>query len=293
MTTATKGNDRMTRNRAARKARNTVAAIIISLGTLMVLIPLFWIFGYLLVGGLSAINLDFFTQDPAPAGEAGGGLRNAIVGTLMLVGIASVIGVIVGVAGGILLSEFPNHRLVPLVRLVADVLSGIPAIVLGLVVYGLLVVGFIPAFRGFSALAGGVSLGFLMIPIVVRTTEEVLKLVPISVREAGLSLGLPQWRVTWSVVLPSALSGIITGVMLSVARVAGEAAPLLFTAFGNPNVSLDPTKPVAALPLSIYNYVSSPYEEWHRLANAAALVLILLIFTTTLLTRLVTRRKTR
>lgn len=277
----------MTRNRGARKASNAVAGILIGLGTLVVLVPLFWIFGYLIVNGLSAIDFNFFTKDPVPVGEAGGGLRNAVVGSLVLIAVASVIGVTVGVAGGVFLSEYPTNRLVPTIRLVSDVLSGIPAIVLGLVAYGLVVV----TMGGFSALAGGIALGFLMIPIVVRTTEEVLKLVPLSVREAGLSLGLPQWRVIWSIVLPSALSGIVTGVMLSIARVAGEAAPLLFTAFGNNQLSANPLEPIAALPLSIYVYAQSGFEEWRRLANAAALVLIVLIFLTTLLTRLTTRRR--
>ncbi|PYE56443.1 phosphate ABC transporter permease PstA [Deinococcus yavapaiensis] len=287
MTTTLARQDRLARSRSTRKVTNVVAAIVIGLGTLIVLAPLFWILGYLLVNGLGAINLDFFTKDPAPAGESGGGLRNAIVGTLLLIAIASVVGVVVGVAGGVFLSEYRAHKLVPLIRMVSDVMAGIPAIVLGLVSYALVV---LPMGR-FTALSGGVALGLLMIPIVVRTTEEVLKLVPVSVREAGLALGLPQWRVIWSVVLPSALGGIITGVMLSVARVAGEAAPLLFTAFGNPNLSVDPLQPVQALPLSIYQYVSSPFEEWHRLAYAGALVLIVLIFATTLLTRLVARRK--
>ncbi|AFZ66711.1 phosphate ABC transporter permease PstA [Deinococcus peraridilitoris] len=277
----------LSRNRRARQVKNIIAAGLIGLATLVILIPLFAILWYLISNGIQAINLDFFTQDPVPVGEAGGGLRNAIVGTLLLLAIASVIGVIIGVAGGIFLAEFPRHPLVPTVRLVSDVLSGVPAIVMGLVAYGLVVI----AMRQFSALSGGIALGLLMIPIVVRTTEEVLKLVPLSVREAGMSLGLPQWRVTWSIVLPSATGGIITGVMLAVARVAGEAAPLLFTAFGNPRLSVDPLQPVSALPLAIFTYVVSPYEEWHRLANAAALVLVLLIFVTTLLARWATRRR--
>lgn len=277
----------MQRRRSRRKATNAIAAGLIGLSALAVLIPLFAILWYLISNGIQSISWDFFVRDPVPVGEEGGGLRNAIAGTLLLLAIASVIGVTVGVAGGILLAEFPNNRLVPTVRLVSDVLSGVPAIVMGLVAYGLVVL----AMNKFSALSGGVALGFLMIPIVVRTSEEVLKLVPVSVREAGLSLGLPQWRVTWSVVLPSAVSGIITGVMLAVARVAGEAAPLLFTAFGNPRFNLNPLEPVAALPLNIFTYVVSPYEEWHRLANAAALVLIVIILITTLLARFATRRR--
>jgi len=279
----------MARRRTGRKVTNVAAGVMITVATVIILVPLFAILWYLISNGVQALNLDFFLKDPVPVGETGGGLRNAIVGTLVLLAIASAIGVTIGVAGGIFLAEFPRHPLVPTVRLVSDVLSGVPAIVMGLVAYGLVVL----AMRKFSAVSGGLALGLLMIPIVVRTTEEVLKLVPISVREAGYSLGLPQWRVTMSIVLPSALSGIITGVMLAIARVAGEAAPLLFTAFGNPRTSTNPTEPIAALPLSIFTYVVSPYEEWHRLANAAALVLIFLIFLTTILTRLATRRRTR
>ena len=284
---AVAGSLRSQRNRSARKFTNAAMAVVIALGTLIVLIPLFLIFWYLLSRGLSAINLNFFTHVPAPAGEAGGGLLNAIVGTLMMVAIASVIGVTIGIAGGIFLAEFPRHPLVPTVRLVSDVLSGIPAIVLGLVAYGLLV-----ATSGhYSAWAGGVGLGLLMIPIVVRTSEEVLKLVPLSVREAGLAIGLPQWRVTWSIVLPAALGGIVTGVMLAVARVAGEAAPLLFTSLGNSFLNFDPARPMSALPLEIYIGATSAYDEQRRLATAGALVLIALVFVATLIARLATRRR--
>jgi phosphate transport system permease protein len=279
--------DLTTNRRRARKVSNAVATVVIGLLTLMVLIPLFAIMIDLLVKGVGALNYEFFTRDPVPVGEVGGGMRNAIVGTLQLILIASVIGVTAGVAGGIMLSEFARHPLVPTIRLVSDVLSGIPAIVMGLVAYGLVVL----SMKHFSALSGGIALGFLMIPIVVRTTEEVLKLVPLSVREAGLALGLPQWLVTLRIVLPAALGGIITGVMLAVARVAGEASPLLFTAFGNPRLSFDPLQPTAALPLQIFVYATGPYEEWHRLAYAGALVLIVLILVTSLLARWATRRR--
>lgn len=288
MATSLQSGARLARNRNARKVSNVVAAFFIGLGTLIVLIPLFLIFWYLLSRGLGSLNLDFFTRTPAPPGEGGGGLLNAIAGTFILLIIASVIGVTVGLGGGIFLAEFPRHRLVPTIRLVSDVLSGIPAIVLGLVAYGLVVV----TTKTFSAWAGGLALGLLMIPIVVRTSEEVLKLVPVSVREAGLSLGLPQWRVTLSIVLPAALGGIVTGVMLAVARVAGEAAPLLFTALGNNLLNLDPARPISALPLEIYNGATSAYPEQQRLATGGALVLVLIIFATSLTARLVTRRRT-
>jgi phosphate transport system permease protein len=269
----------------ARKVQNAVMGGLILLATLLVAAPLILIFVYLIREGLGAVNLNFFTRVPAPEGEAGGGLLNAIVGSLYMLAMASVFGVLIGIAGGIFLAEYPRHPLMPTIRLVSDVLAGIPAIVMGLVVYGLIVLNF-----GFSGFAGALALGFLMIPIVVRTTEEVLKLVPQSVREAGLSLGLPQWLVTLRIVLPAAAGGIITGVMLALARVAGEAAPLLFTAFGNPNVNLDPSKPMSALPIEIYRGATSAFDENQRMAKAGALLLIVLIFATSLLARRFSRK---
>lgn len=269
----------------ARRVQNRVMGGLILFATLLVIAPLILIFVYLIREGLGAINLDFFTRVPAPEGETGGGLLNAIVGSLYMLGMASVFGVVIGIAGGIFLAEYPRHPLMPGVRLVSDVLAGIPAIVMGLVAYGLIVLNF-----GFSGFAGALALGFLMIPIVVRTTEEVLKLVPQAVREAGLSLGLPQWLVTLRIVLPAAAGGIITGVMLALARVAGEAAPLLFTAFGNPNVNLDPSQPMSALPLEIYRGATSAYDENQRMAKAGALLLIVLIFVTSLLARRFSRK---
>ncbi|CAM3695792.1 phosphate ABC transporter permease PstA [Deinococcus frigens] len=270
---------------AARRAQNMMMGGLILLATLLVVAPLILIFVYLIREGIDAVNLDFFTKIPAPEGETGGGLLNAILGSLYMLAMSSVFGVLVGIAGGIFLAEYPRHPLMPSIRLVSDVLAGIPAIVMGLVAYGLIVLNF-----GFSGFAGAVALGFLMIPIVVRTTEEVLKLVPQAVREAGLSLGLPQWLVTLRIVLPAAAGGIITGVMLALARVAGEAAPLLFTAFGNPNVNLDPSKPMSALPLEIYRGATSAYDENQRMAKAGALLLIVLIFVTSLLARRFSRK---
>jgi phosphate transport system permease protein len=270
----------------ARRIQNTMMGGLILLATLAVVAPLILIFLYLLREGVGALNLDFFTKTPAPEGETGGGLLNAIMGSITMLAMASVIGVLVGVAGGIFLAEYPRHPLMPTIRMISDVLAGIPAIVMGLVAYGLIVLVF-----GFSGLAGALALGFLMIPIVVRTTEEVLKLVPLTVREAGLALGLPQWLVIMRIVLPAARGGIITGVMLALARVAGEAAPLLFTAFGNPNVNFDPSKPMSALPLEIYRGATSAYDENQRLAKAGALLLILLIFATSLLARYATRQR--
>ncbi len=271
---------------ARRKAANLTAGIFIGLGTLIVVAPLILIFVYLITQGLGSLNLDFFTKNPAPEGETGGGWLNAIVGSLILLAIATLIGVIVGVGGGVFLSEFPRHRLMPTIRMVSDVMAGIPAIVVGLVVYALIVLHF-----GFSGFAGGLALGLLMIPIVVRTTEEVMKLVPVSVREAGLALGLPQWRVITSVVLPAARSGIITGVLLAMARVAGEAAPLLFTAFGSNRLNLDPSQPMSALPLQIFIGATSAFDENQRLAKAGALFLIVLIFATSLIARVASRQR--
>ena len=283
---------------AGRKTTNMVMSFLIGLATLVVVAPLILIFAYLLKegftamfgiqnGDLSTANLNFFTKVPAPEGETGGGMLNAILGTLEMLALASVIGVTVGVAGGIFLSEYPRHKLMPTIRMLSDVLAGIPAIVMGLVAYGLMVL----TMGHFSGLAGSLALGFLMIPIVVRTTEEVLKLVPTTVREAGLGLGLPKWLVTMKIVLPAAAGGIITGVMLALARVAGEAAPLLFTAFGNNLVNLDPTKPMSALPLEIYRGATSAYDENQRMAKAGALLLILMIFVTSMLARRFGRQK--
>ncbi len=272
---------------SGRKAKNAFMSALITLGTIIVVAPLIWIFVYLLAQGIGALSLDFFTKVPAPEGETGGGWLNAISGSLIMLLIAGVVGVVVGVSGGVFLAEFPRHRLMPTIRMVSDVLSGIPAIVVGLVVYSLVVL----TTKHFSGFAGGLALGLLMIPIVVRTTEEVLKLVPVAVREAGLALGLPQWRVIVSVVLPAATSGIVTGVMLALARVAGEAAPLLFTAFGNNLLNLDPSKPMSALPLQIFIGATSSYDINQNQAKAGSLVLIVLIFLASLAARAATRQK--
>ncbi len=270
----------------ARRMQNMLMGGLILLATLLVVAPLILIFVYLIREGLGAINADFFTKVPAPEGETGGGLANAIVGSVQMLAMASVIGVLVGVSGGIFLSEYPRHPLMPTIRMISDVLAGIPAIVMGLVVYSMIVLQF-----GFSGFAGALALGFLMMPIVVRTTEEVLKLVPLTVREAGLALGLPKWLVTLRIVLPAAAGGIVTGVMLALARVAGEAAPLLFTAFGNSAINMDASRPMSALPLEIFRGATSAYPENQRLAKAGALLLITLIFLTSLLARRASRRK--
>jgi len=275
--------------RGRRRFANGVATALVVLATAVVMLPLVLVLVYLVGRGIGSIDLAFFTQLPAPAGESGGGVAQAVVGTLELLAIAGVIGLVVGIGTGVFVAEYPGHPLVPTVRLLSDALIGVPAIVMGIVAYALLVL----PLRHFNALSGGVSLGLIMIPYVVRGTDEVMRLVPDMVREAGFALGLPRWRVVLQIVVPSAASGIITGAMLAMARVAGEAAPLLFTAFGNQYWNFDPLKPVAALPLVIYTYSISPYDSWHRIASAASLVLVVFVLATTLLTRFVFRRRTR
>jgi len=257
------------------------------LSTLLVVAPLLAIFGYLIYKGASSLNLAFFTQIPKPEGEVGGGMANAIVGSGVLLGLASLIGVPIGIGGGIFLAEFGRGtKLANAVRFTADVLNGVPSIVMGVAVYGLVVSPRIP----FSAIAGGVALGIMMIPTVTRTTEEMLLMVPHSVREAALALGVPNWRSVLSITVKTASPGIITGCMLAFARVAGETAPLIFTAFGNSNWSVALDRPISALPLEIYRYAISPYEDQHRQAWAAALVLVVLIVAAVALVRYVAGR---
>src|SRR5579864_3826261 len=227
------------------------------LTVLLVMVPLVPIFGYVVYRGVGAINWAFLTQTPKPVGESGGGMANAIVGSVLILGIASVIGVPFGIGAGIYLAEFGRNRFGSAIRFTADVLNGVPSIVIGIVAWAILVRG-----RGFSALAGGVALSIMMVPTICRTTEEMLLLVPQALREAAYGLGVPRWRTTLSVTLRTATSGVITGVMLAFARVAGETAPLLFTALGNTFWSLRPNQPTAALPLQIYVYANSPYDDW-------------------------------
>ncbi len=264
------------------------------LATILVILPLAAIFGYLLVKGASSLNLNFFIKVPVPEGELGGGMANAIVGSGVLLGIASIIGVPLGIGSGIYLSEFGRGaRLASAVRFTADVLNGVPSIVMGVTAYALIVfphVRFLPFLGHFSALAGGVALGIMMIPTVCRTTEEMLLMVPHSIREAALGLGVPNWRSTLSITVKTASPGIITGCMLAFARVAGETAPLLFTALGNEFWSTSVNDPIAALPLQIFNYSISPYEDQHRMAWGGALVLIVLIVLAVSLVRFVTSR---
>jgi phosphate transport system permease protein len=259
----------------------------VAVGTvIIVLAPLVAIFGYLVYKGIGSINWAFLTQTPKPVGEAGGGMANAIVGSLIILGIASLIGVPLGVGAGIYLAEYGRNRFGSAIRFTADVLNGVPSIVIGIVAYAIVVL----QQRHFSALAGGVALAIMMVPTITRTTEEMLLLVPRAMREAAYGLGVPRWRTTLSITLRTATSGVITGIMLAFARVAGETAPLLFTAFGNTFWSVRYDQPIAALPLQIFVYANSPYDDWHRQAWAGSLVLIILIVGAVAAVRYVVRR---
>jgi len=254
---------------------------------LIALIPLFIILFYTVSQGISSINWSFFTQMPKPAGEAGGGMANALIGTLILIALACVIGLPVGILAGIYLSDKSKSLFAKVVRFLAEVLNGIPSIVIGVVAYIIIVL----PMKRFSAIAGGFALGIIMMPLIARTTEEMMNLIPHSYREAALGLGIPRWKTTLFIILPAALKGIITGILLSIARVAGETAPLLFTALGNRFWSTQLDQPIASLTGFIFDYAKAPFEDWNRQAWAAALVLIVLIMIINILFRFVTRRR--
>lgn len=268
-----------------RKAKSTLMTTLSLTSVLVAVLPLFLIFFYTLVQGISAINIDFFIRMPKPVGETGGGMANAIVGTAILIGLGSAIGLPISIFAGIYLSEYGNNAFGKTVRFLTDVLSGVPSIVVGVVAYMLVVI----PMKQFSALAGGVALGILMIPTATRTTEEMIKLVPHSFREAALALGIPQWKAMVQIVLPTALKGITTGILLAIARAAGETAPLLFTALGNRFWSTNIGHPIASLTVFIYDYAKAPFEDWNRQAWGAAFVLIVLIFIVNITFRYVTR----
>lgn len=263
------------------------AATIFAVGAaVLVLVPLLAIFIYLLIKGVGSLNWAFLTHTPRPVGEPGGGMANAIVGSGVILFFGSVIGIPLGIGCGIFLAEYGRNRFGDVVRFTADVLNGVPSIVIGIAAYSLVVV---PQ-KHFSAYAGGIALSIMMIPTVARATEEMLLMVPNNIREAALGLGIPKWRTTLSITLRTASAGVITGCMLAFARVAGETAPLLFTAFGNQYWNLNPNQPTAALPLQIFSYAISPYDEWHRQAWAGALILIVLIVGAVAAVRITTRR---
>jgi len=261
-------------NHNLRKAKSLAMNGLCVVCAVLVMLPLGLILFYLIQKGASSLNWAFFTGIPKSPGEVGGGMGNAIVGTLELVGLASCIGVPIGVLGGVYLSEYGGERMNTWIRFWADVLNGVPSIVWGMVAYALVVL----PMKNFSAWAGALALGFIMIPLVLRTTEEVLVLVPHSYREAALALGLPQWKTIVRIILPTAMRGIVTGILLAMGRIAGETAPLLFTAFGNSNWNRHLAEPIAALPLQIFAYAIAPYDDWNRQAWAGALVLVAMTF---------------
>jgi phosphate transport system permease protein len=276
------------RDRKRRWANGLMWAFAI-FATIVALIPLGLLLSYVVMKGAPALNLDFFTQLPKPVGEVGGGLLHAFVGSLVLIGLASALGLPVGILGGIYLAEFGNNRFAWTIRFAADVLSGVPSIVIGVFVYALIVL----PMKHFSAFAGGAALGIIMIPTVMRTTEEIIRMVPTSLREAALALGATQARTSLAVVLKAASGGVITGVLLAIARIAGETAPLIMTAFGLNYLSARLDQPISALPMQIYVYAISPFDDWHAKAWAASLVLVVIVMIFSLAARYATRGRLR
>jgi phosphate transport system permease protein len=271
-----------------RKFKSALASTAAFVSAVLVITPLGLVFFHLVVNGASSLNWDFFTKLPGPVGAVGGGMANAIVGSLELLALAGAIGIPVGVLGGVYLAEYGSARINSVLRFLADVLNGVPSITWGVVVYGLVVL----RFKGFSAYAGGLALGLIMIPLILRTTEEVILLVPNGYREAALALGVSRWKTIVHIVMKTASKGIITGILLALARVGGETAPLLFTAFGNRFWNHSLSQPIAALPLQIFTYAISPYDDWHRQAWAGALVLVTGVFCVNILVRILTRGHT-
>jgi len=272
-----------------RRALSTLMMALCGLSVGVALVPLAFILFFVVTRGITALDWSFFTQTPKPHGETGGGMANAMLGTLIISGLGALFAVPIGILAGIFVAEHPRSRLASVVRFSADTLNGVPSIVIGLFVYALVVV----PMKQFTALSGGLALGVMMIPIITRTTEELLRLVPASLREGALALGATHGRAVFSVVLPAALPGILTGVMLALARIAGETAPLLFTAFNNHYWSTSLTQPIATLTVQVYTYATSPYDDLHRQAWAGALVLVTLVLTCSILARLATRRLER
>ncbi len=256
-----------------RKSTNVVMLTLTGLAAVVAVVPLIWIIVYVFQASLPALNADFFTQLPTPAGVPGGGIANAIVGSLITVGLGILIAAPIGVLTAFYAASHSHRLLGVAIRFGTDVIAGVPSIVMGIFAYALVV---LPQ-RHFSALAGGIVLAFIMLPIIIRTTEEMLRLVPGSLREGSLALGAPEWKTSWRVILPAAWNGVLTGLMLAVARAAGEAAPMLFTAFGNPFMNTDISQPIATLPHTIFVYAIAPYDDWHAKAWATALVLIVLV----------------
>jgi phosphate transport system permease protein len=278
----------MMRDRLRRLLSHAVVALCVA-AVLIALVPLALVLFYVVSQGITSLSWSFFTEMPKPVGETGGGMANAILGTLMVVALGGLFAIPVGIVSGIYASEYAGTRLASAVRFAADTLNGVPSIVIGVFVYGIAVL----PFRQFSAIAGAVALGIMMIPLIMRTTEELLLLVPGSLKEGALALGATRGRAVFTVVLPAALPGIMTGILLALARIAGETAPLLFTAFNNRFFSTDVTQPIATLTVQVYTYAISPYNDWHRQAWAGALVLVGIVVVCSLLARLATARMER
>jgi len=275
--------------RVRRHITSVIMTVLCVVSVVITLIPLALILTFVVLKGIAALNLDFFTQIPKPVGEMGGGMANGIVGTLILCGLGALLAIPVGVMAGIYVAQSSGSRRANLVRFAADTLNGIPSIVVGIFVYAIAV----SPFKQFTALAGGIALGVMMIPIITRTTEELIRLVPSTMLEGALAFGATQGRAMFTVVLPAALPGIVTGIVLALARIAGETAPLLFTAFNNRFWSTSLTQPISSLTVQVYTYATGPYEDWHRQAWAGALVLIALVLICSILARLATRRLER
>ncbi len=276
----------MTAGTRRRKFLSSIFVAFCAGSVLLALVPLALVLFFVVSQGIQSLNLNFFTHMPAPVGEAGGGMANSIVGSLILVSLGGLFAVPVGIMSGIYMSEYAGTRFASMVRFAADTLNGVPSIVVGVFVYGIAVL----PFKQFSALAGGLALGIMMIPIIARTTEELLLLVPGTMREGALALGATHARAVFTVVLPSAAQGIITGIVLAVARIAGETAPLIFTSLNNGFFSTRLDQPISSLTVQVYNYASSPYQDWHRQAWAGALVLVMIVLTCSLLARFATRK---
>jgi phosphate transport system permease protein len=272
-----------------RKLKSNILVVLCGGAVVLALIPLAFVLFFVVGQGISSLNWNFFTHMPAPVGEAGGGMANAIVGSLMVTGLGALFAIPIGVTAGMYAAEYAGSRLASTVRFAADTLNGVPSIVIGVFVYGLVVL----PFKQFSALAGGVALGVMMIPIIARTTEELVKLVPTALREGALALGASRARAVWTVVLPAALPGIITGIVLALARIAGETAPLLFTSFNNRFFTTSLTQPISTLTVQVFTYAISPYEDWHRQAWAGALVLVTIVLLCSIIARFATRRLER
>jgi len=270
-----------------RKWFNRLMLVVCGCAAVITIIFLVLILGYTLVNGISYLNLDFITQSAKPVGEPGGGMRDEIFGTFILVGLASVIALPVGLLAGIFLAEFAGPKMASAIRFSADILAGVPSIIVGVFAYALLV----RPMQSYSAISAGVALAIIMIPVVARTAEESLRLVPGSQREAALALGISRWRMILGVIIPGAMTGIVTGIMLAVARVAGETAPLIFTALGSAFGVQGLTVPIGALPLQIYRYALSPYSDWQKQAWAAAFLLVILVLGINIVVRLVSNRR--